>query len=231
MRHNGFMQVVLTPELILEAYTQGLFPMAYNAESPYIHWICPEERGQLSITDIHFPKRLTKTIRNAPHTIKYNTDFSGVIAMCAENTATRPETWINDPIRDVFIKLHKAGHAHSVEAWQDTDDGEVLVGGLYGLAIGGAFFGESMFSRATDASKIVLAHLVARLWKGGFTLLDTQFVNDHLKQFRVYEVSHEAYKMQLDDALPIEADFHLSGVKASEDALIAEYFEMRKSRD
>ena len=228
MRHNGFMQLILTPELILEAYAQGLFPMAYNAESPYIHWICPEERGQLSITDIHFSKRLIKTIRSAPYIIKTNTDFSGVIAMCAENTDTRPETWINDPIRDVFIKLHKAGHAHSIEAWHDTEDGEVLVGGLYGLAIGSAFFGESMFSRANDASKICLAHLVARLWKGGFTLLDTQFVNDHLKQFGVYEVPHKEYKAQLDQALAIEADF---GADIDEAALVAEYFEMRKDRD
>jgi len=188
------MQLVLTPELILEAYAQGLFPMAYNAESPYVHWICPEERGQLSITDIHFSRRLIKTIHKAPYSIRVNSDFSGVIAMCAETDTGRPETWINDSIRDVFIKLHRQGHAHSVEAWaHDDDHGDVLVGGLYGLAIGGAFFGESMFSRANDASKITLAHLVARLWKGGFTLLDTQFVNDHLKQFGVYEVSHEQY--------------------------------------
>jgi len=224
------MQLILTPELILEAYKQGLFPMAYNAESPYIHWICPEERGQLSITDIHFPKRLIKTIRRGPYTIKINGDFSGVIAMCAETNAGRPETWINESIRDVFIQLHKAGHAHSVEAWRMGEDGEELVGGLYGLAIGGAFFGESMFSRATDASKICLAHLVARLWKGGFTVLDTQFVNDHLKQFGVYEVSHEQYKMQLDEAIEVSADFHLGGIDIDEAALIAEYFEMRKGQ-
>lgn len=218
------MQLVLTPELILDAYAQGLFPMAYNAESPYVHWICPEERGQLSITDIHFSRRLIKTIRNAPYEIKIDADFSGVIAMCAENTDTRPETWINDSIRDVFTKLHKQGHAHSIEAW--NDEGE-LVGGLYGLAIGGAFFGESMFSRATDASKICLAHLVARLWKSGFTLLDTQFVNDHLKQFGVYEVSGDQYKMQLHEAIQVDADF-LLGDHVDEQALVAEYFEMRK---
>jgi len=219
------MQLVLTPELILDAYSQGLFPMAYNAESPYVHWICPEERGQLSITDIHFPRRLIKTIRNAPYCIKIDSDFSGVIALCAENSATRPETWINDSIRDVFIKLHNAGHAHSVEAWLDGE----LVGGLYGLAIGGAFFGESMFSRATDSSKIVLAHLVARLWKGGFTLLDTQFVNDHLKQFGVYEVPHETYMMQLQEALMVKADFHLNEIDMNEQDLVRAYFEMRKT--
>lgn len=231
MLHNGHMQLVLTPELILEAYAQGLFPMAYNAESPYIHWICPEERGQLSIKDIHFPKRLIKTIRNSPYTIKISADFSGVISMCAENTGTRPETWINDSIRDVFIKLHKAGHAHSIEAWVDRGAGEELVGGLYGLAIGGAFFGESMFSRATDASKITLAHLVARLWRGGFTLLDTQFVNDHLLQFGVYEVTHEQYKMQLDEAIKQTADFHLSGCTLNGADLMSAYFEMRKDKD
>lgn len=223
------MQLVLTPELILEAYRQGLFPMAYNAESPYVHWICPEERGQLSIKDIHFSRRLIKTIRNAPYDIRINTDFSGVISMCAEFTSERPETWINDSIRDVFIKLHKQGHAHSIEAWQDSEDGEVLVGGLYGLAIGGAFFGESMFSRARDASKIALAHLVARLWKGGFELLDTQFVNDHLKQFGVYEVRYDQYMMQLQEAVSHEAHFDLDGLDISENELVRDYFKMRKT--
>jgi leucyl/phenylalanyl-tRNA--protein transferase len=218
------MQLVLTPELILEAYRQGLFPMAYNAESPYVHWICPEERGQLSISDIHFSKKLKKTVRRAPYDIRINTDFSGVIASCAENTADRPETWINDSICDVFIKLHKQGHAHSVEAWLDDE----LVGGLYGLAIGGAFFGESMFSRARDASKICLVHLVARLWKGRFTLLDTQFVNDHLKQFGVYEVPHETYKLQLDSALKETGDFALTDYNLSESDLVDAYFKMRQ---
>ena len=224
------MQLVLTPDLILEAYTQGLFPMSYSADSPYVHWVCPEQRGQLSILDIHLPKRLIKTIRNASHIIKINTDFSAVIAMCAETDETRPETWINDSIRDVFIQLHKSGHAHSVEVWDVQNREEVLVGGLYGLAIGGAFFGESMFSRRTDASKIALTHLVARLWKGGFSLLDTQFVNDHLKQFGVYEVSHEQYKMQLDEAVSTQGDFLLQDCDVSEDALVREYLEMRSAR-
>ena len=223
------MQVVLTPELILEAYREGLFPMAYSAESPYVHWVCPEERGQLSITDIHFSKSLKKAIRNAPYTIKVNYDFSGVIASCGEYTDERPETWINDSIRDVFIKLHHQGHAHSVEAWQEQNGEQALVGGLYGLAIGGAFFGESMFNRATDASKICLAHLVARLWRGGFCLLDTQFVNDHLKQFGVYEVTHEQYKMQLDEAVETPADFQLHGRDMDEQGLVQAYFEMRQS--
>jgi len=224
MRHNGFMQFVLTPELILEAYAQGLFPMAYHAESPHIHWICPEERGQLSITDIHFPKRLMKTVRKMPYEVTVDNDFAGVITMCAAHTHERPETWINDSIRDVFIKLHKMGHAHSVEAWLDGQ----LVGGVYGLKIGSAFFGESMFSRANDASKVTLVHLVARLWRGGFTLLDTQFVNDHLEQFGIYEVPHDDYKAQLDIAVGIDADFSLKGTDMRESDLVDAYFKMRQ---
>jgi len=200
--------------------------MAYHAESPYVHWICPEERGQLSIADIHFPKRLIKTIRSAPYEIKINTDFAGVISSCATADEGRPETWINDSIRDVFTRLHEQGHAHSVEAWRDGK----LVGGLYGLAIGSAFFGESMFSRANNASKICLAHLVARLWKGGFTLLDTQFVNDHLKQFGVYEIAHEDYLKTLDQAVLQDADFHLLDDALNEIALVKSYFEWRKNQ-
>ncbi len=225
------MQLVLTPELILEAYAQGFFPMAYSSETPHIHWIQPEKRGQLSITDIHFPKRLIKTIRSEPYSIRINYDFASVISLCAETNTSRPETWINDPIRSVFIKLHHMGYAHSIEAWQKCENnGEKLVGGLYGLAIGGAFCGESMFSRATNASKICLAHLVARLWKAGFKLLDTQFVNDHLEQFGVYEISHEDYKIQLDEALAIKADFHLNTSEMSECDLVKAYFEMRKTK-
>lgn len=218
------MQLVLTPELLIEAYSQGLFPMAYDVNSPYVHWICPEDRGQLSITDIHLPKRLLKTIRSEPYIIKINHDFEGVIKGCAEITGAREETWINNSILKAFMQLHKKGYAHSVECWQ----GGKLVGGLYGMALGSAFFGESMYSRATDASKIALIHLVARLWKGGFTLLDTQFVNDHLKQFGVYEVSYKKYKKLLEKALETEGDFLLKGSKQSEIERVQEYLEMRK---
>ncbi len=218
------MQLVLTTELLLEAYKQGLFPMAYSAGSPYIHWICPELRGQLSITQMHIPRRLKKTVRGAPYEIRIDTAFEEVIRACAGSNETRPETWINDAIIKAYIGLHKDGHAHSVECW--NKDG-ALVGGLYGIEMGGAFFGESMFSRERDASKIALIHLAARLWAGGFTLLDTQFVNDHLKQFGAYELPHQTYKRALREASTLETDFMLKG--KSERELIEDYFEMRSS--
>ncbi len=215
------MQLVLTPELLLEAYRHGMFPMAYSAGSPHIHWICPEMRGQLSITDIHIPKSLQKTLRKVPYEIRINTVFEDVIKACAEPNANRPETWINDAIITACCRLHEQGHAHSVECWS----GDELVGGLYGLAIGGAFFGESMFSREQDASKVALIHLCARLWKGGFSLLDTQFVNDHLQQFGVYEVSYEKYRENLELALQLDGNFILGGLDEAQ--ILAEYLEMR----
>jgi leucyl/phenylalanyl-tRNA---protein transferase len=215
------MQLILTPELLLEAYRQGLFPMAYNSGSPYIHWICPELRGQLSITEIHIPHRLEGALKHPPFEITINKDFEGVIEGCGEPTEKRPETWINEPIRKVFIDLHRRGYAHSLECW---DNGK-LVGGIYGLAIGAAFFGESMFSRETNASKIALINLTARLWKGGFTMLDTQFVNDHLKQFGVYELPHDDYKKILQVAIKGRADFRLDGIPQKE--IMDEYLAMR----
>lgn len=220
------MQLVLTTPLLIEAYKQGLFPMAYNAGSPFIHWVCPELRGRLPIENMPLRRSLRKVIRRgliegAPCHVTVDKAFEAVIGLCAESVDTRPETWINDPIRKAFINLHHDGHAHSVEVWREAPRGSELVGGLYGLAIGGAFFGESMFSRATDASKIALVHLVARLWKGGFMLLDTQFVNDHLKQFGVYETPHRAYMKELREALKHDADFHLKG--CGEKALRDEY--------
>ncbi len=217
------MQLILTPELLMEAYRQELFPMAYNSGSPYIHWICPEMRGQLSITDIHIPRRLRETIKKAPFEIRINNDFEGVLRGCAEPTPKRPETWINASIFKVFCDLHKRGDAHSVECWKN----DKLVGGIYGLAIGGAFFGESMFSRERDASKVALLNLVARLWKGGFTLLDTQFVNEHLKQFGAYELPHDDYKQRLDEALKIKGDFLLPGL--AQDDIMNDYLSMRKN--
>ncbi len=217
---------MLTPELLLEAYRQGLFPMAYSAGSPYVHWICPEERGQLSIDGLHIPKSLKRIVqrninRNEAFQIKIDSAFEHVIQACGEETEDRPETWINDQIIKAYCDLHARGHAHSVEYWENGR----LMGGVYGLAIGGAFFGESMYSRTSNASKIALVHLAARLWRGGYQLLDTQFVNPHLKQFGVYELGHAAYKARLDAALKIEADFMQSGI--SERALIEEYFAFR----
>lgn len=211
------MQLVLTTELLIEAYKQGLFPMAYSAGSPFIHWVCPELRGQLPIQNLHIPKSLRKTIKKGGYTVTTDKAFEAVIGLCAESNESRPETWINTPIMQAYINLHHDGHAHSLEVWREGE----LVGGLYGLEIGAAFFGESMFSRATDASKIALIHLCARLWKGGFTMLDTQFVNDHLKQFGVYEVPHRAYMKQLREAVKREADFRLQGLE--EQTLVRDY--------
>ncbi len=224
------MQLVLTPELLIEAYKQGLFPMAYSADSPYVHWICPEERGQLSIGGLHISKSMKKAVlkntkRNNSCNIRINTAFEEVMRKCAAKKDDRPETWINEPIIEAYCKLQASGFAHSVECWK----GDKLVGGLYGVAIGGAFFGESMFSRARDASKIALVHLCARLWKAGYEVLDTQFVNDHLKQFGVYEISHGAYIDGLRGALKLETDFMLEGL--SEADLVQDYLTNREQGD
>jgi leucyl/phenylalanyl-tRNA--protein transferase len=220
------MQLVLTSELLLEAYRQGLFPMAYNSGSPIIHWVCPELRGQLSITEMHIPRSLRKAVRKALKTpsteIKINTAFEQVIALCGETTQSRPETWINGPIEKAFIDLHNEGHAHSIEYWENG----ALTGGLYGLSIGSAFCGESMFSRAPNASKIALVHLVARLWAGGYTILDTQFTNEHLEQFGVFEIPHKEYIENVHKAVIEEAGFLLTGV--SEREIIENYFTMRQ---
>lgn len=215
------MQLVLTPELMLAAYGQGLFPMAYSAGSPYIHWICPEKRGQLSITNMHIPRSLLKAMRKADYEIRIDTCFADVIQGCAVKTPGRPETWINDAIMKAFLQLHERGHAHSLEFWANGE----LAGGLYGLAHGGAFFGESMFSRQPNASKIALVHLAARLWKGGFEILDTQFSNDHLKQFGVYEVPHTEFRKSLEKVSKQDAEFRLAGI--DEAAILSEYLEMR----
>lgn len=222
------MQIVLTPEVLLAAYSQGLFPMAHSGNSEDVHWVCPELRGQLSITEMHIPKSLRKIIRQGkikgvPYEIKINTDFDGVISACALETNTRVETWINPQIKEAFYQLHKLGFAHSVECWQEGD----LVGGLYGMAIGGAFFGESMFSFKTQASKVALVHLVARLHGTGYSILDTQFTNEHLEQFGVYEISHEDYMERLESILNKPCDFN--DQSQSEEQRIKQYFDMRYS--
>lgn len=198
----------LTLEDVLNAYKIGLFPMADSREAGDFYWYDPPLRGQLSIAGLRIPDRLRRTVLRFPYDIRIDTDFASVIDGCAEAGRNRPQTWINQSIRDLFVALHRAGHAHSVEAWENG----VLVGGLYGLALGGAFMGESMFSRARDASKITLVHLCARLWKGGFTVLDTQFVNPHLTQFGVYEIPGAAYRGKLRPALNAAADFSLPGM-------------------
>jgi len=203
---------------VLNAYRHGLFPMAESRDDPDFYWYDPPQRGQLSITELHIPQRLKRRVMNFPYDIKINTDFAAVIDGCAAAGPGRQQTWINKPIRNLFCALHEAGHAHSVEAWQDGQ----LVGGLYGMAIGGAFMGESMFSRARDASKICLVHLCARLMAGGFTVLDTQFINDHLLQFGAYEIPREEYLQKLSIALPQSTNF--TQLNHTEKALISNYF-------
>lgn len=207
-----------TPDIILEAYAQGIFPMADSAQDKTYNFYRPDLRGQLPIADLHIPKKLMKTVKKAPYEIAINKDFAGVIDGCADTQKGRNSTWINPVIRDVFIELHEMGHAHSVETWKDG----VLVGGLYGLALGAVFCGESMFSRATDASKIALVHLCGRLQYGGFTTLDTQFTNDHLTQFGIYEIPQEEYEELIKTEMKKKSDFILENI--SEREIMQSYF-------
>jgi len=194
----------LTSEDILNAYRCGFFPMAEERDSPDFGWVDPEMRGLLPLQALHVPARLKKTILRGPYEIHIDTNFAGVIDGCAAERPKHKDTWINKSIRDLFVRLHQDGHAHSVECWHDGS----LVGGVYGLAFGGAFSGESMFSRARDASKIALVHLAARLWKGNFRLFDTQFINPHLMQFGAYEIPRLQYLTDVALAQSVEADFH-----------------------
>ncbi len=187
----------ITPDILLRAYSIGLFPMAESADDPEIFWVEPEVRGVLPLDGFHVSKSLGKTIRKRPFAIRVNTAFDRVIDLCAEAADDRPNTWINATIRLLYSELHRMGHAHSVEAWE----GEELVGGLYGVSLGSAFFGESMFSRRTNASKVCLVHLVERLRAKGFTLLDTQFTTEHLKTFGAVDVPKEEYLDMLKEAV------------------------------
>ncbi len=187
----------ITPEILLRAYSIGLFPMAESADDPEIFWVEPELRGIIPLDTFHVSRSLAKRIRQNPFDIRFDTDFEAVIAACAEQTSERPSTWINDTIRSLYSTLHHIGHAHSVEAWE----GDTLVGGLYGVSLGSAFFGESMFSRRTDASKICLVYLVERLRERGFTLLDTQFTTEHLKTFGAIDMPKDAYAATLEKAM------------------------------
>jgi leucyl/phenylalanyl-tRNA---protein transferase len=187
----------ITPDLLLRAYASGLFPMADSADDPDLFWVEPELRGVLPLDAFHIPKRLARTVRQAPFEIRFNTAFDEVVAACAESVENRPSTWINSTISELYSSLHRLNHAHSVEAWLDGE----LVGGLYGVSLRRAFFGESMFSRVTDASKVCLVHLVERLRERGFVLLDTQFTTEHLKRFGAIDVPREDYAEMLADAL------------------------------
>jgi leucyl/phenylalanyl-tRNA---protein transferase len=193
----------ITPDLLLKAYAAGIFPMAESADDPVLHWIEPRFRGVLPLDSFTISRSLLKTVRSDCYRVTVNRAFTEVIAACAEPVEGRMTTWINRRIETIYSELHKIGHAHSVEVWQD----KALVGGLYGVSLGAAFFGESMFRRATDASKVALVHLVARLKLGGFSLLDTQFVTPHLMQFGTVEVPRERYKKMLAASIRQDADF------------------------
>ncbi|WP_428149418.1 leucyl/phenylalanyl-tRNA--protein transferase [Brevundimonas sp.] len=187
---------------LLQCYAHGVFPMGEDREDPRVYLVEPEQRGVIPLDAFHIPARLRRTIRNEPFVVRVDTAFDAVLHACAASGPGREETWINDPIMSLYLDLHMRGHAHSIECWRD----EVLVGGLYGVTLGGAFFGESMFSRATDASKVALAHLVARLRLGGWRLLDAQFRTPHLDQFGLLEIPQRAYLKRLADALPATPD-------------------------
>jgi leucyl/phenylalanyl-tRNA---protein transferase len=195
--------VEITPEVLLKAYACGIFPMAESAEDPTLYWIEPEMRGIIPLDGFHVPARLARTVRNSGLSVVCDRDFDAVIAGCAEPRAGRARTWINARIRTLYRGLHQRGHCHTVEVY----DGTALVGGLYGVSLGAAFFGESMFHRTRDASKIALVHLVARLKAGGYALLDTQFVTDHLRTFNAVELPRRQYQKLLEAAVAAKADF------------------------
>ena len=182
---------------------QGIFPMAHPDEEDAIYWYAPDPRGILPIEGFHCPDRLAQTVRQEPFEIRYNTAFRQVMEECAAPRKIQKSTWISEGLIESYSELNKLGFAHSVEAWLD----DCLVGGLYGVAVGGLFAGESMFFRETDASKVCLVHLVERLEERGFTLLDVQFVNDHLEQFGATEITREEYERRLADALELEVEF------------------------
>lgn len=194
----------ITPQVLLKAYSCGIFPMAESADDPALYWIEPQQRGVLPLNGLHIPKRLMRTVRTTPLIVKVDSDYDGVIDGCAAPRAGRMSTWINGRIRSLYRELFDLGACHTVEVW----NGDKMVGGLYGVALKSAFFGESMFSTERDASKIALVHLAARLIKGGFTLLDTQFVTDHLRQFGTIELDRMTFQRELEKALGKEANFY-----------------------
>jgi leucyl/phenylalanyl-tRNA--protein transferase len=191
----------LTPEILLRAYAEGLFPMAERRGDPTLYWVSPEKRGIIPLDGFHVPRRLARTVRAGRFTVTADRCFPDVIRACAAPAPGREESWINDEIVRLYTALHSGGHAHSIECWQEDD----LVGGLYGVRLGAAFFGESMFSRARDASKVALVHLVDALKRGGFTLLDTQFITGHLASLGAIEIPRTRYLALLQDALNREA--------------------------
>jgi leucyl/phenylalanyl-tRNA---protein transferase len=207
----------ITPRILLRAYAAGLFPMAESAEAEYLHWCDPRERGIFPLDRLIIPKSLAKTIRARKFDVRIDADFDAVLAGCAESRPGREKTWINRTITTLFRELFEMGFVHTVEAWRDGE----LVGGLYGLALGGAFFGESMFHRATDASKVCLTYLVARLRFGGFSLLDAQFVTPHLESLGAIEIPRAEYRRRLDAAMELRGDFHALDATVAPEVVLA----------
>lgn len=193
----------ITPQMLLRAYACGIFPMAESADDPQLYWIEPQARGVLPLDAVDVPRRLARTVRQGRFQVAYDVDFEGVIEGCAAPRPGRRSTWINNQIRNLYRDLYRQGHCHTIEVRLDGQ----LVGGLYGVALGGAFFGESMFSTERDASKVALVHLCARLIFGGFTLLDTQFVTDHLRQFGTVEIDKTEFQRRLQHAVALIGDF------------------------
>lgn len=197
------MTTPLTPDMLVAAYAVGVFPMAEHRDDSELFWVDPRHRGMLPLDRFHISRSLAKTIRSNRFQVTYDTDFNGVVQGCAD----RDETWINVMLADLYQQLHLARIAHSIEIWED----DVLVGGVFGITLGGAFFGESMFSKRTDASKVALAYLVDRLRIGGFSLFDTQFITPHLRSLGGVEIPRATYRKLLQDALALDARFNKQG--------------------
>lgn len=202
----------ITPQVLRRAYACGIFPMAETADDPNLFWVEPEMRGVLPLDNFHIPKSLKKAMRNTRMKVFMDRNFKAVIEACSQTNNTRKETWINPKIKELYCALHEMGNANSVEIY----DNDELVGGLYGVRLGRAFFGESMFSRKTDASKIALVHLVTQMKKSGFILLDTQFTTKHLERFGVIEVPRDEYQFMLEEALIGESKFDTTGYQLSD---------------
>jgi leucyl/phenylalanyl-tRNA---protein transferase len=210
----------LTPDLLLRAYSAGLFPMAESRDDPNVFWVDPRRRGILPLDRFHVPRSLRRAVRRKAFTVRCDSAFDAVIGACAAPSDERRDTWINPEIEHAYIELHRLGFAHSVECWR----GPNLVGGLYGVALGAAFFGESMFSRVSGASKVALVHLVARLIRGAFTLLDVQFVTPHLRRFGAVELPAREYHRRLDAALRAQATFYSVSSPEEEDSAVEAVF-------
>lgn len=206
----------ITPQVLLKAYACGIFPMAESADDPGMFWVEPEFRGILPLENLHIPRSLKKTLRRDKFEFRIDHDFAAVVDACSEPVSNRPSTWINDRIKTLYSDLHEMGHAHSFETWFNGE----LVGGLYGVRLGKAFFGESMFSRKTDASKAALVFLVLEMKRSGFTLLDTQFSTEHLQRLGVIEIPKEKYHKLLEEALSEIAEFEHQEGGATSDSIL-----------